>query len=88
MKIEIQLLSFLISIVYGIIYFLLYKKIYLFLYASRKYSILNTFLFNLISVIIYYKIMFSINNGDIKTQFISTSIITFLLLNKIFTKKM
>ena len=88
MKIEIQLLSFLFSILYGIVYFIMYRLSYTFLYNKGKYSIINSFLFNILSAIIYYKIMLTINNGNIKIYFVLISILTFLLLNKLFTKKL
>ena len=84
-----QFLSFIFSFLYGVISFIFYKYSYKYLYFSKNiYCIFNSFLFCFLLTIIYYKMLYFINDGVINIYFILTGIISFILSSKIFTKKM
>jgi len=90
MTLKIQIISFLFSIFYGLFIHVIYNISYKYLYCQKKiFSFLNSFIFTLDIVLIYFKIFYIINNGIINIYFILLTISTFLLLNYIkFTKKM
>lgn len=78
-----QIISFVFSFVYGLIVYFLYKKIYKYLYYSKKiYCILNSFLFIIDLVLVYFKMFYIICDGYISIYFILITFIVFLCLNK------
>lgn len=84
-----QILSFLFSLLYGVVCSMMYLLSYKFLYYSKKiYCFFNSFLFCNLLVIIYFKILYLINDGVYNIYFIITVIVSFLISCKIFTKKM
>jgi hypothetical protein len=84
-----QILSFLFSFLYGIITFFIFKIIKKYIYNVKKiYNFLNSLLFFTNITLIYFKIFYCINGGIIKLYFILITTITFLYLNKKFTKNM
>lgn len=84
-----QILSFLFSFLYGIITFFIFKIIKKYIYNVKKiYNFLNSLLFFTNITLIYFKIFYYINGGIIKLYFILITTITFLYLNKKFTKNM
>jgi len=89
MNLYIQIISLTVSFIYGVFVSITYNIFYNYLYINNKiYSFFNTFLYNILSTIIYFKLLYIINGGIINISFILTSILGFLLSNKIFTKKM
>ena len=77
-----QILSIIFSFLYGCIINYLYGRFYNFFhYKNKIYSIFNSFLFILDSVLIYFIFMYKINEGQIKIVFIMITLITVLLLN-------
>lgn len=90
MILKIQIISFIFSIFYGFFVHITYNISYKYLYGSKKiFNFLNSFLYTLDIVLIYFKIFYIINNGIINIYFILLTITTFLILNYIkFTKKM
>ena len=87
-KLNEQILSFIISILYGYIFFYSYIKVYNYLYLGKTiYCFLNSLLFELIHTLIYFKLMYLINGGYINFYFIFLSILVHLFLYKKFTKK-
>ena len=77
-----QIISIIFSFFYGIIIFLLYNKFKKYLYCNKKiYSFFNSLLFLLDTIIIYFIILYKINDGIISFLFILITLTTFLYLN-------
>ncbi len=84
-----QLLSFIISILYGFFYFFTLKISYNYLYCKKKiYKMLNSFLFQFLHTIIYFKIYYFVNFGQVNVYFIIITIIVYFMINIKFTKNM
>jgi len=84
-----QILSFIFSIIYGLIVSYTYIKCYKYLYCLNKYySMFNSFLFCLIIELLFFKVMYIINNGVINIYFIIVFLSFFILFVKKFTNKM
>ena len=89
MTLKEQILSFIFSFLAGIIIQLIYKFSYKYIYNVKKiYTFLNSLLLFTNITLIYFKIFYCINGGIIKLYFILITTITFLYLNKKFTKNM
>lgn len=89
MNIQEQLLSFLFCIFYGIIIFLTYNKIKKYLYNYNKtYNFFNSVLYCLILTLLFYKILYFINDGVINIYFILITILSYIFFCKVFTKFM
>ena len=88
MSLNIQIYSFIYSFVFGIIVAFLFKFIYKYLYLVQKiYRLLNSFLFITIISLIYFKIMYIINNGIVHLYFLLTTILTFIITYNNLQKK-
>lgn len=82
MSLTEQAVSILFSFLYGILIYFAYKISYKYLYANKKiYSFFNSLLFVVDSTLVYFIIMYKINEGIINILFILITLITFLLLN-------
>lgn len=82
MSLTEQIISLLFSILYGFIVFKLYKLFYKYLYTNKKiYSFFNSFLFMIDNTLIYFIIMYKINDGTIKIVFILITIFSFIIFN-------
>ncbi len=77
-----QVISIIFSGLYGYIAYILYKICKKYLYTNKKmYSFLNSFLFVINLVLMYFIIFLKINNGDIIIVFILITLCIFLVLN-------
>ena len=85
MSLNIQIYSFIYSFVFGIIVAFLFKFIYKYLYLVHR--LLNSFLFITIISLIYFKIMYIINNGIVHLYFLLTTILTFIITYNNLQKK-
>lgn len=84
-----QVFSFLFSILYGVVLFFLYKYSYKYLYCNKKiYSFLNSFLFVIDNVLIYFICFYYINGGIISIYFILITILTFFINYKNYSKNL
>ncbi len=82
MSLTEQAVSILFSFLYGILIYFTYKISYKYLYANKKiYSFFNSLLFVVDSTLVYFIIMYKINEGIINILFVLITLITFLLLN-------
>lgn len=90
MSLKIQIISFAYSVIFGILTYLIFNKFKKNFYLKNNiYSILNSFLFNFITIILYFEGHKLINNANINIYFILITLSTFFLLNYTrFTKKM
>ena len=90
MELKIQIISFIYSFIYGIILYIIFVRIKKYFYLKNNiYNILNSFMFNFIATIIYYKGHYYINNANINIYFLLITLSTFFYLNYTrFTKKM
>jgi len=83
-----QIISIIFSFLYGMIVYLLYKKFYMYLYINKKiYSFFNSLLFLIDLTIIYFIILYKINDGVVNLTFLFITIFTFLILNVISLQK-
>ena len=83
-----QLLSLTFSFLYGIIIYISYRKYYKYLYSKNIIiSIFNSLLFVLDITLIFFVILYNINDGIINITFIIITIIVFLSLNFINLQK-
>lgn len=88
MDLKTQIMSFIFSFFFGIIIALAYKISYKYLFEVKdKYKMLNSCLFITNITLIYFKIMYLINNGIIHLYFLLTTILTFIITNKNLQKK-
>lgn len=88
MDLKTQIISFIFSFFFGIIIALAYKISYKYLFEVKdKYKMLNSCLFITNITLIYFKIMYVINNGIIHLYFLLTTILTFIITNKNLQKK-
>ncbi len=84
---KIQILSFVFSFLYGVIVNLLFKYFKKYLYCNNfVYKFLNSLLFMIDVILIYFKFFLIISDGYINVYFVIISIITFFLFDKIFTE--
>lgn len=87
MNLEIQIQSLIVSFVFGLFVSLLYNLLYFILYNRNKIILVISNLFFSISLsLLYFYIMFIINDANIHPYFISLMVIGFILGN-IKTKK-
>lgn len=84
-----QILSFIFSFFYGLIISFIYIRFYKYFYYTKKiYCFFNSYLFNMLITILYFKILFFINDGVINIYFIFITILSFILFYKKFTNNM
>ena len=82
-----QILSFLFSIIYGILVAFIYRKIYKYLYYSKSIlCFFNSFLYCFIIILLFFKMMYIINNGVINIYFILIVGLSFTLFYKKYTQ--
>ena len=82
-----QILSFILSFIYGIIVAYIYKKIYKCLYYNNEIiCFFNSFLYSFIIIILFFNMMYIINNGVINIYFIFISVLSFSLFLKKYTQ--
>ena len=82
-----QVLSFIFSFLYGIMISYIYIKCFNFFYSKKKYfCIFNSFLFCFLIIIVFFKMLYIINNGVINIYFILITILSFIIFYKKFTK--
>lgn len=87
MSIDIQILSFVFSFLYGIIVYIAFKYIKKYIYFVKNvYKFLNSLLFFTDVSIVYFLVLYFINNGHIHIYFILSSFSSFLIMN-VFYKK-
>ena len=83
-----QILSIIFSFLYGIIIYFLYKKFFKYLYLVKKiYCFFNFILFLIDITLIYFLILYRINDGIINILFVFLTLFTFVLLNYIDLQK-
>lgn len=85
---RIQILSFVFSFLYGIIvnlFFNFFKK-YLY-YNNFVYKFLNSLLFMIDIMLIYFKCFLVISDGYVSVYFVIISVFSFFLFDNLFTKK-
>ena len=83
MNLKIQIISLLIAVFYGFIIRKAYNFFNKYFYLKNNiYSFLNSLLFILIIILIYFKINYIINKGNIKIYFIIISVTIFIILQK------
>lgn len=88
MPIRIQIYSFLFSFIYGIFIAYTFVKIKFYLYGCKKiYNLLNSILYFTNIFVIYFIIMYKINNGNIHFYFLLTMLFSYIFFKKIFNKK-
>ena len=90
MNLKTQIISVIISFLYGFIIYKSYIKVHNFFFSYKNiYNFFNTFLYTIILTLIYFKIHFYINKGNISIIFILITLSTTAsLLYTDFTKKM
>ncbi len=90
MELKTQVISVLISFLYGFIIYKTYIRFNRHFYTYKKiYNFFNTFLYSIILTLIYFKIHFYINKGNISIIFILITLSTTIaLLYTNFRKKM
>lgn len=77
-----QIISLLFSFLYGIIIYKLYNLFYKYLYIYKNiYSLFNSLLFLIDSTLVYFIIMYKINDGMVEIVFIIITIFTFIIFN-------
>ena len=87
MPIGIQIYSFLFSFLYGIFISFSFYKIKFYLYDNKKiYNFLNSILYFTNIFIIYFIIMYEINNGVIHFYFLLTTFFSYCIFKRIFNK--
>ncbi len=85
---RIQILSFVFSFLYGGIVNFFFKLCKKYLYCNNfVYKFLNSLLFMIDIILIYFKFFLIISDGYISNYFVAISIVTFFLFDKIFTEK-
>ena len=88
MELRTQIISIIFSIIYGCLFGVFYNLNYKFLHINKlRYRVLNSLLFSLDMLLIYFIIMLRINNGNIRIVFLILLFFSFILTNK-FTKKL
>lgn len=89
MNIKIQLISFIVSFLYGFIIFVATKYIMKYFYTGKIiYRFLNSALYYTNIFVIYFIIMYYINNSNIHIYFLLTLLCSYIIFKKIFTKKL
>ena len=82
MSLKEQIVSFIFSFLYGTISSYLYITFYRFFHdKNRSFNILNSLLFVVDLIIIYFVIFLFINEGDVKIVFVLITMTTFFVLN-------
>lgn len=86
--IRIQILSFIFSFIYGCIITILFNYFKSFFYkCSKLLNFSNTLIFSIIVTLIYYKINYSINYGEISVYYIFVFFFSMIIVKNIYRKK-
>ena len=89
MNLKIQVFSFLFSFIYGVILFFLFKSQYRLLFSrNRKRKVIYNGVFCIGISIIYFILMYFINNGIVHLYFLLLIVFGFLLTHNFFNKIM
>ena len=81
MELKTQIISFLISFLYGFIIYKTFLKYNIYFYNYKKiYNFFNSFLYTIILILVYFKIHYFINKGNINVYFILVTLITSVYL--------
>lgn len=80
MELNVQILSLVVSFIYGIFFFVLLEINSRFVYSSSFFvKVLGSFVFILISSLVYFFILLKINNGYVHIYFILCIILGYFL---------
>ncbi len=83
-----QIFSFFFSFIYGLLVYKLYNKFHKYLYVNKKiYSFFNSLLFMLDITLIYFLILYKINDGIIENIFVLITLFSFILFSYINLQK-
>lgn len=83
-----QIFSFFFSFIYGLLVYKLYNKFHKYLYVNKKiYSFFNSLLFMLDITLIYFLILYKINDGIIENIFVLITLFSFTLFSYINLQK-
>ena len=87
MNLEIQIQSLIVSAVYGYFESLFYNLFYFILYNKNKIiSLISCLIFNIFFSLMFYNILYIINNGVVHIYFISLFVLGFITGNHIFKR--
>ena len=80
MELKIQTISIMVSILYGMFFGVIYNLCCKFLYINKlRYKVLNSLLFSIDIILIYFIIMLKIDYGNINIVFLLLVFISFIL---------
>lgn len=83
-----QIISLVFSFLYGVIINIIFHTIEKILYNNKFVSFFNSLLFFCDITLIYFAAIYRINGGIVHIYFVLTMMLSFILTNKKFTKKM
>lgn len=89
MNLKIQVISFIFSFVYGAFLFMFLKIQKKILFCrNKKKRILSNFIFSIIISIIYFILIYFINNGVLHLYFLLLIVFGFLIAHNFYKKSM